>query len=136
METRGDRLKRLREDRNLTQTQLAKAIGVTKANVSKWEARAAPNIDLDVFFALAKFFDIDPQELATGHPLVPLKWPDIPARRLALIRAYGGLPEELRMPIRSLIETLAVAGNERYAAWSLAEGERAKKRDSKKPQKA
>lgn len=136
METRGERLKRLRLDRKLSQEKLAEAIGVTKANVSKWESRASPNIDLDVFFALAKFFEIDPQELATGHASKGGPPPDLPPKRLALIRAYGELPDELRMPIRSLIETLQTARNERYADYSRGEAERVKKRDGKKPQPA
>lgn len=134
METRGQRLKGLRTARKMSQSQLAEELGVTKANVSKWESRASPNIDLDVFFALAKFFDIDPRELAIGEATTPSPTPDIPPRRLSLIRLYGTLPDELRMPIRSLIETLATAGNERYAKYSWEEAERVKKRDRKKPQ--
>lgn len=136
METRGERLKGLRTARKMSQSQLAEELGVTKANVSKWESRASPNIDLDVFFKLAKFFDVDARELATGRPETPSATPDIPARRLSLIRLYGTLPDELRMPIRSLIETLATAGNERYAKYSWEEAERVKKRDRKKPQPA
>ena len=33
----GDRLKALRESRNLTQEQVAKAVGVRKQTVSSWE---------------------------------------------------------------------------------------------------
>lgn len=132
METRGERLKRLRNDKGLSQQKLAELVKVTKANVSKWESKASPNIDLDVFFALAALFDIDPVELATGKSAKPIKHPDIPQRRLDLIRAYGRLPEELRFPIRSMIETLATAHDQRYQGWVEKEAEFARKRDSKK----
>ena len=132
METRGERIKRLREAKGLNQVELAHKLKVTKAAVSKWEANTSPNMDLAVFFELARVLQIDPQELATGHPSRPQTVDDIPDRRLDLIRSYGRLPQDIRAPIRALIETLSVAQNERYAKWSHEEGERAKKRDTKR----
>jgi transcriptional regulator with XRE-family HTH domain len=129
-ETRGQRIKRLREAKKLTQPELGKKLGVTKAAVSKWEAAASPNIDLDVFFKLADEFGIDPRELATG--IASMRQEALPRHRLELMQMYGRLPPEIRADIRSLVTTLSAAHSERYATWSRAEGERAAKRDAPK----
>lgn len=129
METRGNRLKAAREKLKLNQVQLAKKLGVTKANVSKWEARDFPNIDLDVFFDFAEKADIDPRELATGKTPASK---DLPNGARALVEAFYDLPQELQLPIRSLIETLYVAKRESYAKYVKQEVDRVKKRDSKK----
>jgi hypothetical protein len=43
---------------------------------------------------------------------------------------YTRLPKDLRFQIRGLISTLAAASSDRYAQWSVAEGERAAYRDA------
>lgn len=53
----GERLKDLRMERNLTQTQLAKATGLSQTGIGKWElGQRTPNID--VLILCAKFFQV------------------------------------------------------------------------------
>ncbi len=123
---RGERLKELRTAKKFTLEQVAGKVGTTKANVSKWENKPNADMNLVVFFKLADLYDVDPRELATGRRN---KAPQLTPQRQSLISAYSGLPEELRAPIRALIQTLATASNPSYQAWSHREAVRVRKRD-------
>lgn len=58
----GDLLKELRMQRNVTQTELAKAIGVSNGNVGDWErGRSKPGYD--ALAALSRYFEISPEHL-------------------------------------------------------------------------
>lgn len=51
------RLKELREEKNLTQRQLATMLGISQANISRWEAGLiVPNV-LDCW-RMAEFFNV------------------------------------------------------------------------------
>lgn len=52
-----ERLKELRKEQNLTQTDLAKELGVAMNTVSIWE-RGERQPNDDVFFKIAEFFDV------------------------------------------------------------------------------
>ncbi len=57
MSTFGKRLKKLREEKNLTQNQLAEQLSVNRDALAKWETdRAFP--DLIMIKSIAEFFDI------------------------------------------------------------------------------
>lgn len=56
----GDRLKELREERNLSQTEVANKIGITKQNLYKYENGIIENIPIDKIEALANYFDVSP----------------------------------------------------------------------------
>ena len=53
----SERLKELRQARNLTQTQLADAVGVSFATISKWE-RMQRQPTLENIKSLCKFFKV------------------------------------------------------------------------------
>ena len=58
----------LRKENNLTQEQLAEALGVSNRTVSRWET--GNNIpDLDMLIILADYFDIEIKELIEGERL-------------------------------------------------------------------
>jgi transcriptional regulator with XRE-family HTH domain len=65
-ETMGDRIKVLRQARNLTQEQLADRVGVTKSAVSQWEGGNVANIKLQTFFRLLEILQTDYQYLVFG----------------------------------------------------------------------
>lgn len=65
-ETMGDRIKVLRQARNLTQEQLAQEVGVTKSAVSQWEGGNVANIKLQTFLKLVDVLQTDTEYLVFG----------------------------------------------------------------------
>lgn len=63
----GTRISCLRAAHNLSQGDLAEALGVSRQSVSKWETGASVP-DLDKLVKLAKLFEISLDELVTGTP--------------------------------------------------------------------
>ena len=62
----GESLKYQRELKKLSQTQLAKATGISQQNISAWENNSyLPNIDFCV--QLADYYDISLDELIGRH---------------------------------------------------------------------
>ena len=69
--TFGEKLKKLRTDKNLTQDQLAKKLYVTRTAISKWESdRGYPNIDS--LKQISKFFSVTVDELLSGEELLSI----------------------------------------------------------------
>lgn len=65
--TYGNHLKEKREERNLTQTELAKATHISQQNISRWERNEIlPNIHFCTI--LADFYGISIDELV-GHEI-------------------------------------------------------------------
>ena len=65
MEALNERIKKLRKEKSLTQSQLAEQLGVTDKAVSKWEVGEA-NPDLSLLINMAKLFDVTTDYLLTG----------------------------------------------------------------------
>ncbi|MCL2369990.1 MAG: helix-turn-helix domain-containing protein [Firmicutes bacterium] len=53
----GERLKELRQERNLSTTELGEIIGVTNGTVSRWENNKTEIISQHII-TLAKFFEV------------------------------------------------------------------------------
>jgi transcriptional regulator with XRE-family HTH domain len=69
--TFGEKIKKLRTSRNLTQEELAGKIYVTRTAVSKWESdRGYPNIDS--LKAIARFFSITVDELLSPDEILTI----------------------------------------------------------------
>jgi transcriptional regulator with XRE-family HTH domain len=116
MSTLQSRLEAAMKHASKKQADLARATKASSAAVTKWFSPAAKNLKMEHLFAVADECGVDPRWLATGKGAMvkggkpePGSSPiaDIPQRRLDLIRMYGRLPDEVRQPIRALIETLA-----------------------------
>lgn len=71
MESMGERIRRLREAQNLTQTRLGELVGVSKSAVSQWEDGSTANIKLTVFLALCEALRTDPHYLVYGPERAP-----------------------------------------------------------------
>lgn len=71
METMGDRLKRLRVARGLTQPEFAKKVGVTKSAVSQWEDGSTKNLKLEVLALVLEVLNTDLQYLVWGEDRAP-----------------------------------------------------------------
>lgn len=64
--TIGERLYKLRKDKNISQEELANALDVSRQTVSKWETdQSTP--DFDKIIPLCEFFGITSDELLTGN---------------------------------------------------------------------
>ena len=62
----GNFVCQLREQKRLTQADVAKELGVTPAAVSKWEnGSSKPRVE--ILFKLAQILDAKPEELMAGH---------------------------------------------------------------------
>ena len=68
MITLGEKIKKLRKDREITQEQLGVAVGVARQTISKWEADVmSPNIEnirsLSSFFAVDSSYFVDKPQI-------------------------------------------------------------------------
>lgn len=77
-ETRGERIKRLREARQLTQPALARLLvsmgapsTLTKAAIHKWESGDTQNMQNDTFILLAQALGTDPEYILWGPARTP-----------------------------------------------------------------
>ena len=69
--TFGEKLKRLRTDKKLTQDELAEILYVSRTAVSKWESgRGFPNIES--LKAISKYFSVTVDDLLSGEELITL----------------------------------------------------------------
>ena len=69
--TFGEKLKKLRTDKSLTQEELAEKLYVTRTAISKWESdRGYPNIDS--LKQISKFFSVTVDELLSSGELLTI----------------------------------------------------------------
>lgn len=61
----GLKLKELREEKNLTQTELAKELGVSLKTISNYETKNARPRTQEMYRKIANFFDVDINYLLT-----------------------------------------------------------------------
>ena len=61
--TVGERIKQIREEKRISQTELAEAIHTTKQNIYKYENNIISNIPSDKIEAIAKYLSISPAYL-------------------------------------------------------------------------
>lgn len=66
METIGERIVRLRKERNLSQLQVANAAQVSRVAVTKWESGATKNLKLENLLAMCDLFGVSAEELISG----------------------------------------------------------------------
>ena len=61
--TVGERIKKAREEKNISQTELANAVNLSKQNLYKYENNIITNIPSDKIEAIAKYLEISPAYL-------------------------------------------------------------------------
>lgn len=62
----GKTIKKLREEKNMTQDNLAEKMNVTRQAVSNWETgKTSP--DIDTLFKLSQIFDVSMEEIIYGE---------------------------------------------------------------------
>ena len=97
MTTLGKRIAQAREMVGLNQSELAKAIGVTKASVSQWEAEQTKNLRINNLFEVARITGADIYWLAVGAPPPP--------HTKAMVQ-FAKLPPEFQRMVIDQITTL------------------------------
>lgn len=66
VETLGQRIERLRKERNLSQQQVASAAKVSRVAVTKWESGVTKNLKLENLLAMCDLFGVSAEELISG----------------------------------------------------------------------
>ena len=94
----GAKLKQLREDRGLTQTELADKLGVTLKTISNYETKGTRPRTQDMYKKIAEFFNVDINFLLTVEDNFVLdsgkKDAENLVDNLSGLFAGGSLPEE------------------------------------------
>lgn len=68
----GDRLKRLRRDRDITQTELAEYLGVVPSAVGKYERVPQAYPSVEVLLKIADYFNVSTDYLLKGVNTAPI----------------------------------------------------------------
>lgn len=82
--TVGEKIKKLRKEKHLTQEELGEMIGVQKAAINKYETGIVVNLKREIIAKLAKAFDVNPVWLMDEDD----DWPPVPsaATRIANLK--------------------------------------------------
>ena len=95
-----NRLKELREDRDLTQQHIGELLGVSKMAVSRYE-RGEASIPNDLIVQLCAFFDVSADYLLG---LSSWQRPAMSKMDTTLLAAYHAAPAEIRAIVDTALE--------------------------------
>ena len=106
-----ERLKDLREDHDLTQTQAGKIIGISQSDYGKYE-RGVMMMGVDKYIKFAKYYNVSLDYLCgildTPEPLwrgsEPPKITPRPSEEEKLIQAYRHSPAKIKNAIKCLLD--------------------------------
>ncbi len=88
--TFGEKLKKLRIDKKLTQDELAEILYVSRTAVSKWESgRGLPNIES--LKSISKYFSVTVDDLLSGEELITLAEQDQSRKEMHIKHMLFGL---------------------------------------------
>jgi len=87
--TIGEKIKRLRKERGLTQEELGNLIGVQKAAINKYETGIVVNLKREIVHKLAKALDVNPVWLMDDESGWPPEGASQPLSQEARILARG-----------------------------------------------
>ena len=74
--TTGEKIKTLRKQAKLTQTELGERLGVQKNAVSKWETGRVTDIPAGKIKTMAQIFNVPPSYLIDNDARIPLQDPN------------------------------------------------------------
>jgi transcriptional regulator with XRE-family HTH domain len=115
--TIGDKIRNLRKDMGLNQTELGERLGVKTNAVSKWECGRVEDIPMSKVKMMANLFDVPVSYLIDDdtdasiekeqpHVVEGLSLEDVSPEDLKTIKAYLEMPEDQR---RALAKILGVS---------------------------
>lgn len=133
----GERLRELREERGLTQPELADALGVSKNTVFVWEKeKRRPKKDYDLF-KVAKFFGVsyfylmgisdereEKYEEITADEATRMLDEDALIYIIGALKKYRDLSDEMQFMVRQTLENAYEADRERMELRSQRASER------------
>lgn len=91
----SDNLKRIREDRGISQSELAERCGMSPGQISKMETGVQKNPHLDTVVAMAAALGVSMEELVFGH--------EGPNGMKYMLAAIESLPETKQHTVKELI---------------------------------
>lgn len=108
MSSIGERMKRKRIERGLSQKHIAGIAGVTNAAVSKWEANGGESMSAIVALRIARYLKVNPFWLIhdEGEPTDTVNVPDISVGAQQLARKIDDLPDGVRDALHRLITVI------------------------------
>jgi len=101
--TVGERIKQKREEKGVSQVELADAINTTKQNIYKYENNIISNIPSDKIEAIAKYLSVSPADLMGWNDEKAFNQDPRDERIRVLARHLDEVPDEDR---ESLIDTI------------------------------
>ena len=101
----GERLRRLREARDITQVELAKRLGVTQSNVSEME-RGIRTVTSHFAVKLAKVLRVSIDEILVGSNGTAEKTPLSSVKLLRRVQKIEKLPEARQRVVLKFIDAL------------------------------
>ena len=116
MDTFAERFKYARTRAKMSQDELARRTDVSKASISKVEMGLTSDVYMTTLFHLADAMSIDPRWLATGKKPVGDTAIGLPGEA-GIMTAWHELPEDIREPLRMLIDKAAIASKQRFWQW-------------------
>lgn len=90
METLEQRIKRLREERKLSQQQVADKVHVSRVAVTKWESGQTANLKLGNLLGLCELFGVSVEYLIRGDRATGTKGRDMDEKKIATVNVKIG----------------------------------------------
>jgi transcriptional regulator with XRE-family HTH domain len=94
----GQLLRRHRQERSLTQTEVARQIGIQQSDLSRME-KGEYRVSLDVLFRLLQVF-----EVSLGEFFGDLAHQGLTTREVNLVESFRGLPHEEQDEVLEFVE--------------------------------
>lgn len=98
--TIGEKIKRLRKERKMTQEDLGYAIGVQKAAINKYETGVVINLKREIIARLSRVLEVNPVWLMDDNA----EWPPVPRNdeRYMAAKVENPKNDDIRLLIRGL----------------------------------
>lgn len=103
--TKGERLRKLREDKGLSQVEAAEKIGVSKQTLYKYEKDIVTNIPSDIIEKMASLYDSSPAYL--------MGWQE-------QVRQLGLLGKELEQKTRPITEKMKIISDQLSSLYGIS----------------